>query len=53
MTNKEILGMSKITYKYQITIPKEVRRRCGFEEGNLLVFEKDGDRLYIKASHSP
>ena len=50
MTDKEILGTSKITYKYQITIPKAVRSSCGFEKGDLLVFERDGGRLWIKSN---
>ena len=44
----EVLGTSKVTYKYQITIPKNVRHNCNFKEGDMVVFEKDGDRLYLK-----
>ncbi|RNJ76723.1 MAG: AbrB/MazE/SpoVT family DNA-binding domain-containing protein [Nitrosopumilus sp. H13] len=50
MTNKKILGTTKVTYKYQITIPKEVRNSCGFGQGDLLVFEKDGEKLCLRTN---
>jgi len=53
MTDKEILGTSTITYKYQITIPKRVRSSCNFKKGDLLVFEREGDRIYIKNGNDP
>ena len=52
MTNEDILGASKITYKYQITIPKEVRNRCGYEQGDLVVFVREDNRLYLKSNNS-
>lgn len=51
MTNREILGTTKVTYKYQITIPKEVRTRYGFKVGDIIVFVRDGDRLYLKGNN--
>ena len=50
MTRKLILGTSKITAKCQITIPKAVRNVCEFSEGDLVVFEMDNGRLYIKSN---
>jgi len=50
MEKKEILGMSKITYKYQITIPKRVREKYNLDEGNVILFVDEGNRLYIKTS---
>ncbi len=50
MNGEEILGTSTITYKYQITIPKRVRNTCKFEKGDLVVFVKDGDKLYLRTS---
>lgn len=46
---KEILGNSKVTRRYQITIPKGVRERFNFEIGDLVVFtvSKEGE-LVIK-----
>lgn len=51
MDKKEILGMSKITYKYQITVPKKVREEYDFEEGDTILFVKEGDSLKIKTSN--
>lgn len=50
MEKKEILGMSKITYKYQITIPKKVREKYNLDEGDAILFVDEGNRLYIKTS---
>ena len=36
----------------KIVIPAELRREFGFEEGDSLVFEKDGDRLVLKTRAS-
>ncbi len=51
MNNKEILGTTVVSYKYQITIPKRVRNSCRFEKGDVIVFEREGDRLYLKAGN--
>ena len=49
MTKRVILGLSKITYKFQVTIPKRVRERFGFKEGDILVFiEEDGKLIIAK-----
>lgn len=53
MKNDKILGTSKITHKYQITIPKEVRNYYQFEQGDLIVFITEGDKLYIKTNKIP
>ena len=50
VTKKEILGMSTITYKYQITIPKRVREKHGLSEGSTIVFVEEGDRVYLAKS---
>ena len=50
MEKKEILGMSKITYKYQITIPKRVREKYNLDEGDAILFVDENNRLYIKTS---
>ena len=49
-TNKEILGMSTITYKYQVTIPKRVREKHGLSEGGTIVFVEEDDRVYLAKS---
>lgn len=41
------LGSSKVTVRYQVTIPEEVRNRMDVNDGDTLVFVEDGDRIYI------
>ena len=50
MGKKETLGMTKITYKYQITIPKKVREKYRLEQGDTILFIEENDKLYIKTS---
>ena len=50
MNKKEILGMSKITYKYQVTIPKRVRERFQFKEEDTILFVEENGTLYVKNS---
>jgi AbrB family looped-hinge helix DNA binding protein len=49
-SKKEILGMSTMSHKFQITIPKEVREEKNLEAGDKVLFVKDGDDIYIKKS---
>ena len=49
-TKREILGLSKITYKFQITIPKRVREVFNLKEGDTIVFLKEGNKLLIVKS---
>ena len=41
------LGSSKVTVRYQVTIPEEVRKKMKVKEGDSLVFVEDGKRIYI------
>jgi AbrB family looped-hinge helix DNA binding protein len=50
MTKKEILGMSTITYKFQVTVPKKVREAHNLKEGDTIMFVEENDRIYIKKS---
>ncbi|NIP62213.1 MAG: AbrB/MazE/SpoVT family DNA-binding domain-containing protein [Nitrosopumilaceae archaeon] len=50
MTGKNVLGMSTITYKFQITIPKKVREKYNLEEGDSIMFVEDGNSVYLKKS---
>lgn len=43
-----MLLTSKITSKGQITLPKEVRKLLNVQEGNVIVFEKENDKIVIK-----
>ena len=49
-SKKEVLGMSTITYKFQVTIPKKVRERYHIEEGDTLMFVEENDKVYIGKS---
>jgi len=43
----KILGASKVTIRYQVTIPEEVRKRLKIKEGQTLVFVEDGDKVTL------
>lgn len=50
-SRREVLGVSKITYKFQITIPKRVREKFSVREGDMLVFvEESGKLILIKST---
>lgn len=51
MPDIETLGMTTISHKYQITVPKRVRNAYKFKEGDILIFEREGDRLYIRSGN--
>jgi AbrB family looped-hinge helix DNA binding protein len=39
---------SRLTQKYQATIPAEVRRALGLKQGDVIQFDVDGDRVSIR-----
>ncbi len=41
------IGSSKVTVRFQVTIPAEVRGRIKVKEGDTLVFVEDNQRVYI------
>ena len=43
---------SKITSKGQITLPKEVRKLLNVQEGNVIVFENENDKIVIKPART-
>jgi AbrB family looped-hinge helix DNA binding protein len=47
---REILGMSKVTYKFQLTVPKRVRERFELKEGDTLVFIEEDGKLILRKS---
>lgn len=49
-TRREILGVSKLTYKFQVTVPKEVRKRFRLEEGETIVFIGEDGKLVLAKS---
>lgn len=49
-SKKEILGMTTITYKFQITIPKKVREKHNLQEGDSIMFIEEDDKIYLTKS---
>lgn len=43
-----ILGASKVTVRYQVTIPDEVRKVMKLKEGQTLVFAEDNGRIILR-----
>ncbi|MBI5678174.1 MAG: AbrB/MazE/SpoVT family DNA-binding domain-containing protein [Planctomycetes bacterium] len=43
---------SKITSKGQITLPKEVRKLLNVQEGSVVIFEKENDKIVIKPART-
>ncbi|HLE86064.1 MAG TPA: AbrB/MazE/SpoVT family DNA-binding domain-containing protein [Candidatus Brocadiaceae bacterium] len=43
---------TKITSKGQITLPKEVRKLLNVQEGNVIVFENENDKIVIKPART-
>ena len=41
------MEIAKITSKGQVTIPIDIRRRYGLQEGNKVLFIEEGDRVYM------
>jgi len=44
----EVVGKSTITGRYQLTLPKHVREFLKAENGDLIVFVKDHDKIVVK-----
>jgi AbrB family looped-hinge helix DNA binding protein len=44
----EVVGKSTITRKFQVTLPKKVREFLEADNGDFLVFVKDGDTIAVK-----
>jgi len=44
----EVVGKSTITGKYQLTLPKFVREFLRADNGDLIVFIKDRDKILVK-----
>ena len=47
---REILGVSKLTYKFQVTVPKEVRERLQLRKGETIVFVWEDGKLFLAKS---
>ena len=44
----EVVGKSTITGRYQLTLPKQVREFLGAENGDLIVFVREHDKIVVK-----
>ena len=42
------MEFAKITARGQTTIPKNIRTAVGLDEGDVIAFEVDGDRLILR-----
>jgi len=43
----KIVGASKVTSRYQVTIPQEVREKLGVSAGDILAFVEEHGRFYV------
>lgn len=48
MSKRRVLGSSVITRNYQVTIPSRVREQFKVEEGDLILFIVEGEKLIIE-----
>jgi antitoxin PrlF len=46
--DQETIGMSRLTSKYQATIPRPVRERLGVGSGDSIAFVVEGDRVWVR-----
>lgn len=46
--NKKMYTKTKVTSKYQITLPKTLRKRLGIERGDGIIFEEKDDEILMK-----
>jgi AbrB family looped-hinge helix DNA binding protein len=45
-----ILATAKLTEKYQITVPTEVRRRLGLKAGDLVYLSLEEERVVLRSA---
>jgi len=43
----KIAGASKVTVRFQVTIPREVREKLGISVGDTLAFVEEDGKFYI------
>ena len=44
----KILGASKVTVRYQVTIPEDVRKIMKIKEGQTLLFTEDNGKVILR-----
>ncbi len=47
-SHMEIIGDSKLTCKFQVTVPKYVRKLLKLDAGDLLVFVRENEQILLK-----
>jgi len=47
---RNVIGSSKITRKFQLTIPSDVRKRHNFKIGDLVLFVEENGKLTLTKS---
>jgi len=45
---EKILGLSKLSAKYQVTIPKDARERFNLHVGDRILFVEEDGKLILK-----
>lgn len=43
----KVKGASKVTSKFQVTIPERVREALQVKKGDIVVFVEEGDKIFI------
>lgn len=43
----------RLTVKSQVTVPKDIRDALGVKPGELIAFERDGDRIVLRKGVEP
>jgi antitoxin PrlF len=46
--DREIISVSRLTTKYQATIPRPVREHLGLGAGDSIAFVVEGDRVWVR-----
>jgi len=45
------MNVAKLTSKFQITIPVDIRRRLGLHQGDAVVIDLEGNRAVLRPVH--
>lgn len=48
--NWNILGSSKISVRYQVTLPEKVREKLDLKEGEQLLFSEEDGKIILRNS---
>ena len=48
MSARGVLGSSKITRNFQVTIPSQARAKFELKEGDLVLFVSEGEKLIVE-----